>query len=127
MARIPYLATHGDHESGFYRISPRARGIVLPERNWTQFEQETFTCPVAHEAQGRARLNITSYRARYLASWANLRLFTQAAAPYDNGAYHGADVHIATGNAELVSGVGGLSARSGGWVDGGIGVAQVQC
>lgn len=105
LARLPYLETHNDHESGFYRISARARGVVLPESNWTQFEQETFTCPVAYEAMGRTRLNITSYRARYMADWDNLRLFYQSDAPYDSGAYHGADINMVIGNSEGVSGI----------------------
>lgn len=105
LARIPYLETHNDHESGFYRISVRARGTVLPESNWTQFEQKTFTCPVAYEALGRARLNITSYRARYMADWDNLRLFYQSDAPDDSGAYHGVDINMIVGNSEGVSGI----------------------
>lgn len=117
LARIPYLETHNDHESGFYRISARAKGVVLPERNWTQFEQETFTCPVAYEAQGRARLGITSYRARYLADWDNVRLFYQAEGPpYDSGAYHGVDVNMVIGNSEGVSGL-AASAQEGALVE----------
>lgn len=105
LARIPYLETYNDHESGFYRISARAKGATLPESNWTQFEQETFTCPVAYEALGRARLNITSYGARYMPDWDNLRLFYQSDAPYDSGAYHGADINMIIGNSEGVSGI----------------------
>lgn len=103
LAHIPYLETHNDHESGFYRISARAKGVDLPESNWTQFEQETFTCPVGYEAAGRAKLNITSYRMRYMADWENLRLFYQADPPYDSGAYHGADINMIIGNSEEVS------------------------
>lgn len=105
LARIPNIQVQTDHESGFYRISALARGTVLPESNWTLFEQQTFTCPLAADAGGRAELGITSYRARYLADWDNLRLFYQTEAPYDSGAYHGSDVNMIVGNAEGVSGI----------------------
>lgn len=105
LARVPSLLLQTDHESGFYRISALARGTVLPEANWTLFEQETFTCPLAADAQGRADLNITSYRARYVPDWDNLRLFYQPESPYDSGAYHGSDVNMVVGNAEGVSGI----------------------
>ncbi|KAI3399641.1 hypothetical protein diail_5988 [Diaporthe ilicicola] len=105
LARIPNIQMQSDHESGFYRISSLARGIELPEASWTLFEQETFTCPLAADAQGRAKLNITSYRARYMADWDNLRLFYQLDPPYDSGAYHGSDVNMVVGNAAGVSGI----------------------
>ncbi|KAK2614066.1 hypothetical protein N8I77_000924 [Diaporthe amygdali] len=105
LARLPHLQLQTDHESGFYRISASARGIVLPESNWTLFEQETFTCPLAADAHGRTKLNVTSYRARYMADWDNLRLFYQMEPPYDSGAYHGVDVNMVVGNAEGVSGI----------------------
>lgn len=104
LARLPYLETHNDHESGFYRISARARGTVLPESNWTTFEQETFNCPYAVEARGRAELGIASYRARYMADWADLRLFWQEEAPFDSGAYHGVDIDMVIGNVAGVNG-----------------------
>lgn len=105
LARIPSLQMQTDHESGFYRISAAARGTVLPEGNWTLFEQETFTCPLAADARGRAELGATSYRARYMAGWDNLRLFYQPEAPYDSGAYHGSDINMIVGNTEGVSGI----------------------
>lgn len=105
LAQIPTLQMQTDHESGFYRISSAARGVVLPETNWTLFEQETFTCPLAADAQGRAELGITSYRARYMADWDSLRLFYQGEPPYNSGAYHGVDVNMVVGNAEGVSGI----------------------
>lgn len=105
LAGIPNLQLQTDHESGFYRISALARGTVLPESNWTLFEQETFTCPIAADAGGRAGLNISSYRARYMADWDNLRLFYQPEAPYDSGAYHGSDINMVVGNTEGVSGI----------------------
>lgn len=105
LARIPSLLIQTDHESGFYRISALARGTVLPESNWTQFEQETFTCPLAADAQGRAELGLASYRARYMADWENLRLFYQSDPPYTSGAYHGSDINMIVGNTEGVSGI----------------------
>lgn len=105
LARLPNIQLQTDHESGFYRISALARGTVLPESNWTLFEQQTFTCPLAADAKGRAGLGITSYRGRYVADWDNLRLFYQPEAPYDSGAYHGSDVNMVVGNTEGVSGI----------------------
>lgn len=109
LARVPALQLQTDHESGFYRISALARGTVLPESNWTLFEQETFTCPLAADAAGRAGLGIASYRVRYMADWDNLRLFYQPEAPYDSGAYHGSDINMVVGNTEGVSGIAPLA------------------
>jgi carboxylesterase type B len=105
LARIPSLLVQTDHESGFYRISALARGTVLPESGWTLFEQQTFTCPLAADARGRAELGLTSYRARYMADWDNLRLFYQPDPPYTSGAYHGSDINMIVGNTEGVSGI----------------------
>lgn len=105
LARVPAVQLQADHESGFYRISALARGTALPESNWTLFEQETFTCPLASDARGRAELGITSYQGRYMADWDNLRLFYQPEAPYDSGAYHGSDINMVVGNSEGVSGI----------------------
>lgn len=107
LARLPYLETHNDHESGFYRIPALAKGGtngVLPESNWTLFEQETFTCPYAVEARGRAVLGSVSYRMRYMADWEDLRLFYQDDAPFDSGAYHGVDINMVIGNVAGVNG-----------------------
>ncbi|KKY35792.1 putative carboxylesterase type b [Diaporthe ampelina] len=105
LARVPNLQMQTDHESGFYRISALARGTVLPESSWALFEHETFTCPLAADAKGRSKLNMTSYRARYMADWDNLRLFHQPEAPYDSGAYHGSDINMVVGDTDGVSGI----------------------
>lgn len=105
LARIPSLVLQTDHESGFYRISALARGTVLPESNWTLFEEQTFTCPLAADAQGRADLGLTSYRARYMADWDSLRLFYQSDPPFTSSAYHGSDINMVVGNTERVSGI----------------------
>jgi cholinesterase len=105
LAPIPSLLIQTDFESGFYRIAAFARGSVLPESNWTRFEQQTFTCPLAEDARGRAQLGLTSYRARYMADWNNLRLFYQSDPPYTSGAYHGSDINMVVGNSGGVSGI----------------------
>lgn len=105
LAPIPSLLLQTDHESGFYRISALARGTVLPESNWTLFEEQTFTCPLAADARGRAQLGLTSYRARYMADWDSLRLFYQPDPPFTSGAYHGSDINMVVGNTEGVSGI----------------------
>ncbi|KAI1149595.1 alpha/beta-hydrolase [Nemania diffusa] len=101
-APLPHFQIHGDHESGFYRISALAQGRPpLPESAWREFELESFTCAVAAETHWRAAAGVPTFRARYMADWANLRLFD----PPSSGAYHGVEVNMVTGNAESVSGI----------------------
>ncbi|KAI4601034.1 hypothetical protein KJ359_012221 [Pestalotiopsis sp. 9143b] len=101
LAKVPYLHIHGDHESGFYRISALAQGNTLTEAAWTEFEQETFTCAAAAEGYYRSRAGVPTYRLRNMADWENTRLYD----PPSSGAYHGVEIHMVTGNSELVSGV----------------------
>jgi cholinesterase len=118
LAPIPYLQIHGDHESGFYRISALAQGNTLTEEAWQAFERETFTCAAAAEAYYRTELGIPNYRFRNMADWNNTRLFD----PPSSGAYHGVEIYMVTGNSELVSGISPLAAQAelttalaGGW------------
>lgn len=101
LAQIPYLQIHGNHESGFYRISALAQGNTLTEEEWSEFEQETFTCATAAEGYYRTQLGIPTYRFRYMADWENTRLYD----PPSSGAYHGVELYMITGNSGLVSGV----------------------
>jgi cholinesterase len=101
LAQIPYLQIHGNHESGFYRISALAQGTTLSEEDWSTFEQETFTCPTAAEGFYRSQLGISTYRFRYMAEWENTRLYD----PPSSGAYHGVDIYMITGNSGLVSNI----------------------
>ncbi|TGJ86558.1 hypothetical protein E0Z10_g2253 [Xylaria hypoxylon] len=100
-APLPHFQIHGDHESGFYRISALAQGQSLPESTWEQFELETFTCATAAEMYWRSRAAAPTYRARYMADWGNLRLYY----PPSSGAYHGVEVNMVMGNSESVSGI----------------------
>lgn len=100
LARIPYFQIDNNHESGFYRISALAQGRSPPESEWKSFEQTTFTCPIAAEAAGRAKLGIASYRAHYMADWDNLRLYDLPT----SGAYHGVEINMVIGNSEGMSG-----------------------
>ncbi|KAI0418777.1 alpha/beta-hydrolase [Xylaria grammica] len=100
-APLPHLQIHGDHESGFYRISALAQGHSLPERDWVRFELESFTCAAAAETYWRSRAGAPTFRARYMADWENLRLYD----PPSSGAYHGVEVNMVTGNSESVSGI----------------------
>ncbi|KAI0905634.1 alpha/beta-hydrolase [Ustulina deusta] len=100
-APIPHFQIHGDHESGFYRISALAQGRSLPESEWEEFELESFTCATAAETYWRSRAGVPTYRARYMADWENLRLYD----PPSSGAYHGVEVNMVTGNSESVSGI----------------------
>lgn len=106
LAKIPYLQIHGDHESGFYRISALAQGNTLTEEEWQEFERETFTCAAAAEAYYRTELGIPSYRFRYMSDWENTRLYD----PPASGAYHGVEIYMITGNSELVSGIAPVAA-----------------
>ncbi|KAH6655086.1 carboxylesterase [Truncatella angustata] len=107
IARIPYLQIHGDHESGFYRISALAQGNNLTEEVWQKFERETFTCAAAAEAFYRSQLGIPNYRLRNMADWENTRLYDTPS----SGAYHGVEIHMITGNSELVSGTAPTAAQ----------------
>ncbi|KAI3326849.1 alpha/beta-hydrolase [Xylariaceae sp. AK1471] len=100
-APIPHFQIHGDHESGFYRISALAQGRSLPESDWEEFELESFTCATAAETYWRSRAGVPTYRARYMADWENLRLYD----PPSSGAYHGVEINMVTGNSESVSGI----------------------
>ncbi|KAI1195236.1 alpha/beta-hydrolase [Nemania serpens] len=100
-APLPHFQVHGNHESGFYRISALAQGRSLPESDWEQFELESFTCATAAESYWRSRAGAPTYRARYMADWGNLRLYD----PPSSGAYHGVEVNMVTGNSESVSGI----------------------
>lgn len=108
LAQIPYLQIHGDHESGFYRISALAQGNTLNESAWQEFEQETFTCAAAAEGYYRTQAGIPTYRLRNMADWENTRLYD----PPTSGAYHGVEIHMVTGNSELVSGVAPADAQA---------------
>ncbi|KAF7538701.1 hypothetical protein G7054_g2741 [Neopestalotiopsis clavispora] len=108
LAQIPYLQIHGDHESGFYRISALAQGNTLNESAWQEFEQETFTCAAAAEGYYRTQAGIPTYRLRNMADWENTRLYD----PPSSGAYHGVEIHMVTGNSELVSGVAPAEAQA---------------
>ncbi|KAI1132135.1 alpha/beta-hydrolase [Nemania abortiva] len=100
-APVPHFQIHGDHESGFYRISALAQGRDLPESDWEEFELESFTCATAAETYWRSKAGVPVYRARYMADWENLRLYD----PPSSGAYHGVEVNMVTGNAGSVSGI----------------------
>jgi carboxylesterase type B len=100
-APLPHFQIHGNHESGFYRISALAQGRSLPESDWEEFELETFACATAAETYWRSRAGVATYRARYMADWDNLRLYD----PPSSGAYHGVEVNMVTGNSESVSGI----------------------
>ncbi|KAI0467495.1 alpha/beta-hydrolase [Xylaria cf. heliscus] len=100
-APLPHFQIHGDHESGFYRISALAQGQSLPESDWEEFELESFTCAAAAETYWRSRVGVPTYRARYMADWENLRLYD----PPSSGAYHGVEVNMVTGNSESISGI----------------------
>ncbi|KAK6072783.1 carboxylesterase [Seiridium cupressi] len=108
LADIPYLQIHGNHESGFYRISALAQGNTLTEEAWEEFERETFTCAAAAEAYYRTELGIPSYRSRYMADWENTRLYD----PPSSGAYHGVEIYMVTGNSDLVSGITPVEAQT---------------
>ncbi|KAI1112454.1 alpha/beta-hydrolase [Nemania sp. NC0429] len=100
-APLPHFQIHGDHESGFYRISALAQGRSLPESDWARFELESFTCAAAAETYWRSGAGVPTFRARYMADWENLRLYDTPS----SGAYHGVEVNMITGNSESVSGI----------------------
>ncbi|KAL9010263.1 MAG: hypothetical protein Q9173_004782 [Seirophora scorigena] len=105
---LPILMGHNNNEAGYYKIPAFSQGTVLPAYQWEQFNDGSFTCPIAFAAQTRASLDIPTWRYRYFGDWDNLRLYGPSEGngnEQGSGAYHGADVEMVTGASEDVSGL----------------------
>lgn len=96
---LPYLAGENDNEAGYYKIPAFAQGKIFTDDVWKYFNLECFTCPLAKEADIRAKHGVPMWRFRYLGDWDNLRLYPTS------GAYHGSDVAMIFGSSAAVSGL----------------------
>ena len=99
---------HNNNEAGYYKIPAFSQGTTLSAEQWQQFNDGSFTCPIAFAAQHRAFYNIPTWRYRYYGDWQNLRLYGPSKGNGNeggSGAYHGADVEMVFGGSEDVSGL----------------------
>ncbi|KAJ5671981.1 Carboxylesterase type B [Penicillium longicatenatum] len=98
-ARLPYLVTCNNNEAGFYRLVAHASKITVSDRSWDEFNLAAFTCPSGETVRYRTAHDVPAWQARYFGDWENLRLYP------GSGSYHGSDLPVLFGNAEIVSGL----------------------
>ena len=104
----PVLMGHNNNEAGYYKIPAFSQGTTLSAEQWQQFNDGSFTCPIAFAAQHRAFYDVPTWRYRYYGDWQNLRLYGPSKGNGNeggSGAYHGADVEMVFGGSEDVSGL----------------------
>ncbi|KAM7195500.1 cholinesterase precursor [Rhypophila sp. PSN 637] len=103
-AKIPILLGNTHNENGYYQIAAfGSQGILPTQAQIDSFILESFTCPVAYQAEGRRKFGVPAYIYRYFADWEILRLFEDPTTGITSGAYHGVDLHMLFGNSEEVS------------------------
>lgn len=90
---------HNDNEAGFYNISAYAKGNILTDAEWAEFNRDVFSCATRQEATNRVNYGSHVWRYRYYADWDNTRLYPTS------GAYHGVDLHMIFGASSDVSGL----------------------
>ncbi|KAJ5902786.1 hypothetical protein N7495_003314 [Penicillium taxi] len=98
-ARIPLLVNSNKNEAGFYRIIGYSSNVSLTDKQWHEFNLAAFNCPSAATVRDRVNHQVPTWQSRYFGDWANLRLYPTS------GTYHGAEVPLLFGNAELISGI----------------------
>lgn len=98
-AKIPTFGGNNNNEAGYYRIPAFAKGVIPTDEQVAQFHLESFTCPVAYQANNRLQQQVPSWIWRYFGDWNNTRLYPTS------GAYHGSDLHMIFGGSADVSGL----------------------
>ncbi|KAI9753569.1 MAG: hypothetical protein M4579_005086 [Chaenotheca gracillima] len=98
-ARLPYMLGNNDNEAGYYKYNAFAKGTILPNADWDDFNAEDFTCPNALQSLARFAYNVPVYRFRYFGDWDNIRLYP------NSSAYHGSDIELIFGASQDVSGI----------------------
>ena len=99
-AKVPILFGNNNFEAGFYAIAVFGKTGVIPSNAEDQeFILESFTCPVAYQAEHRREHGVPAWAFRHMADWNNTRLYPTS------GTYHGVDMHMIFGNSEAVSGL----------------------
>ncbi|OQD97082.1 hypothetical protein PENSOL_c013G00790 [Penicillium solitum] len=98
-ARIPYLVGHNSNEAGFYKIASYAQGSKLTDKQWDDFNMQTFFCPSNLEAAHRSRQHTPVWRFQYNADWENTRLYPSS------GAHHGVEFNMIFGESAEITGI----------------------
>lgn len=98
-AKIPVFMGNNDNEAGYYKIPAFSKGVVPTQAQVDSFHLESFTCPVAYQANAREKYGIPVWVWRYFGDWDNTRLYPTS------GAYHGTDLHMIYGASGDVSGI----------------------
>ncbi|EGX94630.1 carboxylesterase, putative [Cordyceps militaris CM01] len=98
-ARIPLFSGNNHNEAGYYKIPAYSNGVVPTQAQVDSFHLESFTCPIAHQANARKKHGVPAWVWRYLGDWDNTRLYPTS------GAYHGSDLHMVYGASGDVSGI----------------------
>lgn len=97
--RVPLFAGNNENEAGYYKIPAYSKGVVPTQAQVDSFHLESFTCPIAHQANAREKQNVPAWVWRYFGDWDNTRLYPTS------GAYHGSDLHMVFGASGDVSGI----------------------
>ncbi|KAL9020023.1 MAG: hypothetical protein Q9185_002711 [Variospora sp. 1 TL-2023] len=107
-SRLPALLGQTNNEAGWYKVPAFSQGTILPAYQWEEFNDGSFTCPVAFAAQQRASFDVPTWRFRYYGDWDNLRLYGPSEASGNeegSGAYHGSEVQMVIGASERITGL----------------------
>ncbi|TQV96670.1 hypothetical protein V2A60_002945 [Cordyceps javanica] len=98
-AKIPIFSGNNHNEAGYYKIPAYGKGVVPTQAQVDSFHLESFTCPIAYQANAHERHGVPAWVWRYLGDWDNTRLYPTS------GAYHGTDLHMIYGASGDVSGI----------------------
>lgn len=98
-ARVPLFAGNNNNEAGFYRIPAYGKGVVPTQAQVDAFHLQSFTCPIAYQANAREDHGVPAWVWRYFGDWENTRLYPTS------GAYHGSDLEMIFGASGDVSGI----------------------
>lgn len=98
-ARVPLFSGNNNNEAGYYKIPAYSKGVVPTQAQVDSFHLESFTCPIAYQANAREKHDVPAWVWRYFGDWDNTRLYPTSAA------YHGTDLHMIYGASGDVSGI----------------------
>ncbi|KAJ6783044.1 hypothetical protein PWT90_01866 [Aphanocladium album] len=98
-AKVPLFSGNNNNEAGYYKIPAYSKGVVPTQAQVDSFHLESFTCPIAFQANARQEHGVPAWVWRYFGDWDNTRLYPT------NGAYHGTDLHMIYGASGDVSGI----------------------
>jgi cholinesterase len=87
-AKVPTLLGNTDYEAGLFRVQFGLANVTLPDRFWTAFDLQEFTCPAGIRANASLTAENPTWRYRYMGVWDNTALSPQS------GAYHTAEIPV---------------------------------